>query len=151
MVSDPERLRGILENLVENAIKHGVARVEGTGHIAIEARVVGDELLLRVRDDGPGLPDERFTTPPGEFRAALRGTTVRPATAPEYDYELPSSEQDGFQFTATVGVQVSPDVATMFSFHTASLAEGTSLTLLEAMSRPLARAADRWRTPRCHG
>src|SRR5580765_2207749 len=29
--------------------------------------------------------------------------------------------------TATVGVQVSPDVATMFSFHTAALADGTSL------------------------
>jgi len=29
--------------------------------------------------------------------------------------------------TATVGIQVSPDVATMFSFHTAALAEGTSL------------------------
>ena len=29
--------------------------------------------------------------------------------------------------TATVGIQVSPDVATMFSFHTAALADGTSL------------------------
>jgi hypothetical protein len=29
--------------------------------------------------------------------------------------------------TATVGIQVSPDAATMFSFHTAALAEGTSL------------------------
>ena len=46
----------------------------------------------------------------GWFRAALRGTTVRPATAPEYDYELPSSERDGFQFTATVGVQETPDL-----------------------------------------
>jgi trigger factor len=46
----------------------------------------------------------------GWFRAALRGTTVRPATAPEYDYELPSSEQDPFQFTATVGVQERPEL-----------------------------------------
>jgi trigger factor len=35
---------------------------------------------------------------------------VRPATAPEYDYELPSSERDPFQFTATVGVQAKPEV-----------------------------------------
>jgi trigger factor len=46
----------------------------------------------------------------GWFRAALRDTTVRPATAPEYDYELPSSERDPFQFTATVGVQAKPEV-----------------------------------------
>jgi trigger factor len=46
----------------------------------------------------------------GWFRAALRGTTVRPATAPEYDYELPSSEKDGFQFTATVGIQEKPEL-----------------------------------------
>ncbi len=46
----------------------------------------------------------------GWFRAALRGTTVRPATPPEYDYELPSSEKDKFQFTATVGVQEQPEL-----------------------------------------
>jgi trigger factor len=46
----------------------------------------------------------------GWFRAALRGTTVRPATAPEYDYDLPSSEKDTFQFTATVGIQETPAV-----------------------------------------
>jgi trigger factor len=46
----------------------------------------------------------------GWFRAALRGTTVRPATAPEYDYELPDSPADAFQFTATVGVQEQPEV-----------------------------------------
>jgi len=46
----------------------------------------------------------------GWFRAALRGTTVRPATAPEYDYELPASETDPFQFTATVGIQEKPEL-----------------------------------------
>ncbi|HEX7255507.1 MAG TPA: trigger factor [Gaiellaceae bacterium] len=46
----------------------------------------------------------------GWFRAALRGTTVRPATQPEYDYELPESPSDTFQFTATVGVQEKPEL-----------------------------------------
>jgi trigger factor len=46
----------------------------------------------------------------GWFRAALRDTTVRPATPPEYDYELPASPSDPFQFTATVGVQESPEL-----------------------------------------
>jgi trigger factor len=47
----------------------------------------------------------------GWFRAALRGTSVRPVTAPEYGYELPSSPSDTFQFTATVGVQPKPEIA----------------------------------------
>jgi trigger factor len=46
----------------------------------------------------------------GWFRAALRGTTVRPATAPQYDYELPDSPSDPFEFTATVGVQETPEL-----------------------------------------
>jgi trigger factor len=46
----------------------------------------------------------------GWFRAALRDTTVRPATAPEYDYELPASPSDTFRFTATVGVQEPPEL-----------------------------------------
>jgi trigger factor len=46
----------------------------------------------------------------GWFRAALRGTTVRPATPPEYDYELPASPSDTFEFTATVGIQELPEL-----------------------------------------
>lgn len=46
----------------------------------------------------------------GWFRAALRDTTVRPATAPEYDYELPDSPSDTFRFTATVGIQEPPEL-----------------------------------------
>ena len=46
----------------------------------------------------------------GWFRTALRDTAVRPATTPEYDYELPESPRDTFRFTATVGVQEAPAV-----------------------------------------
>jgi two-component system, LytTR family, sensor kinase len=46
----------VLQPLVENALKHGVSRVNGTGRIDIEARRVGaggETLLLTVRDNGP--------------------------------------------------------------------------------------------------
>lgn len=43
----------ILQPIVENAIKHGVGRV-GAGDISIEAVREGDDLRVRVSDDGPG-------------------------------------------------------------------------------------------------
>jgi trigger factor len=47
----------------------------------------------------------------GWFRAALSDTNVRPVTAPEYGYELPSSASEPFEFTATVSVQPKPELA----------------------------------------
>lgn len=44
----------ILQPLVENAIKHGVAEGERGGRIEIEARLDGETLVLRVIDDGAG-------------------------------------------------------------------------------------------------
>jgi signal transduction histidine kinase len=45
----------ILQPLVENAVKHGVSKVAGTGLIEIRAfRDDEDRLVLRVRDNGPG-------------------------------------------------------------------------------------------------
>jgi two-component system, LytTR family, sensor kinase len=46
----------ILQPLVENAIKHGIAAEPGSGSIEVHARRDGSERLhLLVRDDGPGL------------------------------------------------------------------------------------------------
>jgi two-component system, LytTR family, sensor kinase len=44
----------ILQPLVENAVKHGVERMSGTGKIRIQARREGDRLVLSVSDNGPG-------------------------------------------------------------------------------------------------
>jgi two-component system LytT family sensor kinase len=44
----------ILQPLVENAVKHGIADVRGGGRIELRARRDGDRLLLSVRDTGPG-------------------------------------------------------------------------------------------------
>jgi signal transduction histidine kinase len=51
----------LLQPLVENAIKHGVARRAGSGRIDVLARREGDKLRLEVRDDGVGLPDDALT------------------------------------------------------------------------------------------
>lgn len=49
----------VLQPLVENAIEHGIARRAGTGQVTITARRAGDQLEVRVVDDGVGLsPDD---------------------------------------------------------------------------------------------
>lgn len=48
--------RFILQPLVENALRHGIARRSGAGLLHVSARREGPNLVLEVRDDGPGLP-----------------------------------------------------------------------------------------------
>jgi LytS/YehU family sensor histidine kinase len=52
---DAEVPRMLLQPLVENAIKHGIAPRSGPGTIRIAARHEADVLLLEVHDDGVGL------------------------------------------------------------------------------------------------
>jgi len=63
----------ILQPLVENSIKHGIAKKAGPGHIDVSARREGDKLLLEVRDDGVGLPDDAFTA----FQKGIGVSTTR--------------------------------------------------------------------------
>lgn len=48
----------VLQPLVENALRHGLAKRTEAGLLLISAHREGDELVLSVRDDGPGF-DER--------------------------------------------------------------------------------------------
>src|SRR5439155_3577052 len=47
----------------------------------------------------------------GWFLNAAANTRIRPVAAPEYDYDLPDSEDSPFHFTATVSVQPKPEPA----------------------------------------
>jgi signal transduction histidine kinase len=58
-----EELNQVLTNLVQNAIE---AVPDGTGRVRIAGRVEGQELLLSVKDNGPGIPPDvqaRLFTP----------------------------------------------------------------------------------------
>ena len=53
---DPERLRQVFCNLLDNAAKHG-----GAGkRIDVSVRVEGEDAIIRIRDYGPGVPDEEL-------------------------------------------------------------------------------------------
>jgi trigger factor len=97
---------------VEHAIDHAASDLAGSLKIPgfRKGKVPMPVLLARVGKDR--LYAEAVETHiEGWFRAALQETNVRPVQAPEYDYELPSSSEDPFQFTATVAVQPRPELA----------------------------------------
>lgn len=48
----------LLQPLVENAISHGIGGKMAGGHVVISAKRIGDNVELRVEDDGIGLPAE---------------------------------------------------------------------------------------------
>lgn len=54
--------RFILQPLVENALRHGIARRSDSGLLELSARREGDDLVLQVRDDGPGLRTDAAVT-----------------------------------------------------------------------------------------
>jgi signal transduction histidine kinase len=51
VTADPQRLRQVLANLLDNAVKY----TPPGGHVAIGARRVADAVAFEVRDDGPGI------------------------------------------------------------------------------------------------
>ncbi len=48
--------RLVLQPLVENAIRHGIAKRSGPGRVEVSAECVGGRLTLIVKDDGIGVP-----------------------------------------------------------------------------------------------
>ncbi len=64
----------VLQPLVENAVKHGVSKLEGTGRITIRARRDGDRTTMTVHDNGPGFGE---AAAPGEEGVGLRNTRER--------------------------------------------------------------------------
>ncbi len=102
---DPNALDGLvpcflLQPIVENAIRHGIAHCEDSGWIETSAQRVGTRMQLQVRDNGPG----RSGTSASGFGLGLSNTKERLAHFYQNDYELRAfqPESGGFQVSITI-------------------------------------------------
>jgi two-component system sensor histidine kinase BaeS len=106
MDADPGRMRGVLGNLVSNALAH--ARAGGT--IGVEGVAAGDWVVLTVRDDGTGIPAEllprvfdRFVKGPSSTGSGLGLAIVRDVVeAHGGTVRATSSEADGTAITLRI-------------------------------------------------
>ncbi len=91
----------VLQPLVENALRHGVARRTEGGALTIAARHEGDALVLEVKNDGPGLGD----VPAAERKGlGLANTRERLATMYGERARLTLADLPGGGVIATVGI-----------------------------------------------
>jgi LytS/YehU family sensor histidine kinase len=67
----------ILQPLVENAIKHGIEKLDGVGRISIQAQRSGETLMLSVVDNGTAEPNTRLQEDPAGGGLGLRNTKAR--------------------------------------------------------------------------
>ena len=97
----------LLQPLVENAIKYGIARAEGGGHLSISAKVFAGDLLIELSDDGPGceLIDGHI---PESNGVGLKNTRERLATLYGAEHSIKLSETDPHGLTICIRIPYTP-------------------------------------------
>lgn len=92
----------ILQPLVENAIRHGIASRAAAGRVEIRSRHIGGMLELEVRDDGPGLPEGEE----GGWKEGVGLSNTRARLAQLYGrahrFELANAPGGGLQVTLAI-------------------------------------------------
>src|ERR687886_2086381 len=97
---------------LHHAVEHATSDLAGTVKIpGFRAGKVPPQ-VLRTRIGHERLMTEAVESHIGGwFWDAAATTRIRPIAQPQYDYDLPASEEDDFTFTATVDVQPAPELA----------------------------------------
>ncbi len=101
--------RLILQPLVENAIRHGIAMRSAAGRLTIRARRRDRRLALTVADDGPGVPPNRPLRP----GVGLANTRARleQLYGDAYSLELVNADEGGFEVRLEVPFERTPRFA----------------------------------------
>lgn len=97
----------LLQPLIENAIKYGIARAEGGGHLRISAKVFAGDLLIEVSDDGPGCELINDNIPDAKG-VGLRNTRERLATLYGSEHSIKLSQTQPHGLTICIRIPYTP-------------------------------------------
>jgi trigger factor len=97
---------------MRHAVEHATTDLAGSVRIPGFRKGKVPPQVLRARLGKERLMSEAVESHIGGwFLNAAASTRITPIAQPQYDYDLPSSEDDEWSFTATVDVQPKPEVA----------------------------------------
>ncbi len=103
----------ILQPLVENSIKHGLARKVGEGRITIRAMREGNAAVIEVVDNGVGLAEERLeTTSQKGIGLSNVNERLRVIYGPAYQLKFYSIAGEGTRVTIEIPDLLVPERAT---------------------------------------
>jgi sensor histidine kinase YesM len=97
----------LLQPLVENAIKYAVTPQEEGADIEVSARRVGERVLIRVKDSGPGAEDHwvKAQESTGVGLANIRDRLAQ-AYGPDQKIDTDSNRNGGFSVTIEIPYQI---------------------------------------------
>lgn len=109
----------ILQPIVENAIRHGIAARANAGMIKIRARCNNGKLSIDISDNGPGLPENRN---PSKFHEGLGLTNTRSRLQQlygnDYKFELINAPGGGALVILEMPLQSGPAAAVLEEIET---------------------------------
>jgi PAS domain S-box-containing protein len=107
ILGDPENLGRMVDNLVENAIKY----VHKDGHVEVSLARLDGWIVLKVRDNGPGIAPEKQVRIFDRFERARDPET---GGVPGFGLGLPIARAVAEAHGGTIGVDSSPGTGTTF-------------------------------------
>ncbi|MEF9602148.1 sensor histidine kinase [Paracoccus sp. PXZ] len=119
VLADPDRLTQVLVNLLSNAAKFVP---EGRGRVEVALRHRGDELVVTVRDNGPGVPPEDQATVFEKFRQGGEAGNRPPGTG----LGLPISRQIVVNLGGRMWLDSQPGQGACFAFSLPLRSKGGS-------------------------
>jgi LytS/YehU family sensor histidine kinase len=95
----------LLQPLIENAIKYGIAAQSDGGTITIVAKTFGNDLLLEVSDDGPGLMASTSSTSKGEGVGIANIKDRLQTLYDDYSFSLSTNEPNGLKVNIRIPLE----------------------------------------------